>query len=199
MKLRRLGRIRLNSRMSDLRKWIDAATMILEMQSIEELAESRIVVIKHDLIVFHTTNEAAAAKIDRDGFRTGRELDVNERRNAVYFAGRDVNPGLYARNEREDDPYYGQRAVVIPANLKGLRLLDMTESSHDGLPYADPRAFPLHKAFNRFITQGDLHGISLFAEGRIDGTISHLRDGRIYEVCLPKDVANRVRMPAVLL
>ena len=55
----------------------------------------------------------------------------------------------------------------------------------------DAEAYPLHKAFDRFIKTGALGGIPLFADGLIDGTLTYLKDGRIYEICLPKSVANQ--------
>ena len=45
-----------------------------------------------------------------------------------------------------------------------------------------------HKKYSAFVIKGELEKIDL----DIDGTISFLEDGRIYEVCLPKNVANKL-------
>jgi hypothetical protein len=156
-----------------------------------QLAMKRIVIYPQDRLVYHTTNAAAADKIRQEGFRSGKELGINERRGAVYFSDQDVNPGLYARNDRLGEPYHGQATALIAVNLKGLRLLNMTETAEPNSKYSDPGAYPLHKAFDRFIKTGELAGIPLFADDKIDGTISYLKDGRIYEVCLPKKIANQ--------
>lgn len=78
----------------------------------------RVVIYHHDRLVYHTTNAAAAANILRQGFRTGADLGVNERRKAVYAADKDVNPELYSRNDRDTEPYHGQSTALIPINLK---------------------------------------------------------------------------------
>jgi len=150
----------------------------------------RVVIYHHDRLVYHTTNAAAAANILRQGFRTGADLGVNERRKAVYAADKDVNPELYSRNDRDTEPYHGQSTALIPINLKGLRLLNITDGPHPpGTSYSDPEAFPFHKAFQAIVNRGDLHRIPPFAEGKIDGVINYLDDDRIYQVCLPADVA----------
>lgn len=133
-------------------------------------------------IVYHTTNESAADLIRRDGFRTGHDLGVNERRFAVYFADADVNPDLYARN-REGDRYHGQAAVQIPADIQGLVLLNMT--------YRENGEFINHRKYKTLVVNGHLDQLP----HRVDGTISYLEDGRIYEVALPASVANRVLQP----
>jgi len=133
-----------------------------------------------DRYVYHITSESCANKIKEEGFKTGYELGVCEKRKAVYFADKDVNYGVYARNG-EFDEYKGENIGEVKVNIKGLKLLNMTYKNKDGI-------WENHKKYSAFVVRGELENIDL----DIDGTISFLEDGRIYEVCLPKNVANKL-------
>lgn len=115
-----------------------------------------------------------------DGFITGFELGVSEKRKAIFFADRDVNYGIYARN-KEGEIYEGEEIGEILLNIKSLKLLNMTYKNQDGV-------FINHKKYKDINTRGELYDIPY----DIDGTISYLEDGRIYEICLKKDVANDI-------
>jgi hypothetical protein len=142
-----------------------------------------IIMYKHDCIVVHTTGESAAKKIRKTGFDTGKTLGVAEKRSAIYFSDPDVNAGLYARN-RDGDTYAGENAATIAINIKGLRLLNMT--------YKKNGKFVNYLKYQLDVVKGDLDKIPLFVSGEIDGTISFLEDGQIYEICLPKEIANKL-------
>ncbi|MCK9445971.1 hypothetical protein M0Q50_03665 [bacterium] len=132
-----------------------------------------------DKYVYHITSKSCEINIKENGFKTGKELDVCEKRSAVYFADKDVNYGIYARNG-ESETYEGQDIGEVKVNIKGLKLLNMT--------YKDKTGWANHKLYSGIVTRGELEKIPL----DIDGTISFLDDGRIYEVCLKKDVANKL-------
>jgi hypothetical protein len=151
---------------------------------IEDIFDSNkpIIIYHTSRIVYHTTNEKAALGIYKDGFKSGKELNINEKRNAVYFSDIEVNPGLYARNDREGEPNYGQKTSVIPLDLQGLRLMNMG--------YEQNGEWVFHNKYKAFVVRGELNKIPEFAAGKIDGTISYLENGDIYEVCLPTITAN---------
>ena len=149
----------------------------------EAIYDKPIVIYNVSRLVYHTTNEKAAEEIHKHGFKTGHELDVHEKRKAVYFADNDVNTGLYARNDRDTEPHFGQKAVEIPIDLKGLRLLNLSYKKDGEL---------IFKPYRIAVIRGELDKIPMFAEGKINGTINYLENGRIYEVCLPKDLINRL-------
>jgi hypothetical protein len=138
-----------------------------------------VVIFDSPTIVIHTTSESAAEKIKKEGFRTGHELGVAERRKAVYFSGQDVNPGLYARNQ-EGETYEGETPVTVPIDINGLRLLNMN--------YVENQEYVHHKKYQGNVVRGELETLPY----GVDGSISFLENGSIYEVALPKQIANRL-------
>jgi hypothetical protein len=163
--------------MKDLRKFIK--TTIREYLNENKKYENFFVIYDTDKFVSHITSETAANKIIKNGFRTGEELNVAEKRNAIFFSDNDVNYGLYARN-KEGETYEGEKIGEIIVNIKGLKLLNMT--------YKENGNFINYDKYKNFNVKGELEKIPY----DIDGTISFLDDGRIYEVALKKDVANRI-------
>ncbi|MCK9417692.1 hypothetical protein M0Q97_13700, partial [Candidatus Dojkabacteria bacterium] len=83
-----------------------------------------------------------------------------------------------ARN-KEGEIYEGDDIGKIKINLKGLKLLNMSYINNDG-------EFENYNKYKNFSVRGELDQIPF----DIDGTISYLDDGRIYEVTLKKDIAN---------
>jgi hypothetical protein len=138
-----------------------------------------VITVTDKTVVVHETSADAARAIVASGFRTGRDLGVAEKRGAVYFADPSVNPGLYARND-DGDTYAGQEAGQVSVDIAGLRLLNLT--------YREDGRFVHHERYKSVVVRGDL---SELPEG-VDGAIAFLADGRIYEVALPADVANRL-------
>ena len=134
------------------------------------------VVYDKDKIVYHTTGKEIADKIKKEGFKTGQELDVSEKRGAIFFSDLNVNYGLYARN-REGDLYEGQEIATIPVNIKGLKLLNMN--------FKQKGVFVNHKKYKDFVVCGQLDKLPY-----CDGSISYLENGLIYEVALTKETAN---------
>ena len=63
-----------------------------------------------DVFVYHITSSKVAEQIKEEGFKTGQELDVAEKRSAIYFADKTVNYGIYARNQE------GSRTVHVKLN-----------------------------------------------------------------------------------
>lgn len=163
--------------MKDLRKFIK--TTIREYLNENKKYENFFVIYDTDKFVSHITSETAANKIIKNGFRTGEELNVAEKRSAIFFSDNDVNYGLYARN-KEGETYEGEKIGEIIVNIKGLKLLNMT--------YKENGNFINYDKYKNFNVKGELEKIPY----DIDGTISFLDDGRIYEVALKKDVANRI-------
>lgn len=137
------------------------------------------IVYNVDRLVYHITSKTNAEKIIKNGFKTGFELGVSEKRKAVFFSDKDVNYGLYARN-KEGETYAGDEVGEIVVNLKGLKLLNMT--------YKKDGKFINHNKYKDLNVKGELDEIPY----DIDGTISFLEDGRIYEVALKKEVANNI-------
>ena len=132
----------------------------------------------YDRYVYHVTSKWCETEIKEYGFKTGKDLNVCEKRDAIYFAEKDVNYGLYARND-EGDSREGQEIGEVKVNIKALKLLNMTYKDKNDV-------WSNHKLYKDFVVRGELDRIPL----DIDGTISYLDDGRIYEVCLKKEVAN---------
>lgn len=154
--------------------------LLIELLNDPRPHESDMFIVYHqDMIVYHTTGHVAARRILAGGFRTGQDLGVAERRKAVFFADKTVNPDIYARN-KAGEIYNGQRVSLVPANIKGLKLLNMT--------YTEDGVYVNHKKFQHLVVRGEVDQIPF----DVDGTISYLDDGRIYEVCLPVETANRV-------
>src|ERR1035437_6391991 len=141
-----------------------------------------IVVYNEPYLVYHTTNEESANDISKQGFKTGKELNKNEKRGAVYFADKDEH-NLYARNDREGEPYFGQKSSHIQIDIKGLRLLNLSYRKNDEFVF---------QPLTVFATRGDLEKIPMFVQRKIDGTIQYLKDGTIYQVTLPKETVNRL-------
>ena len=127
----------------------------------------------NDGYVYHITSLSNQKEIEEHGFKTGYELDKSEKRKAIYFSDRDVNYGTYARNE-EGDIYEGEEIGEVKVNIKGLKLLNLS--------YKEDSSWVNHKKYNIFSIKGELDKIPF----DIDGTISFLEDGRIFEVCLKK-------------
>lgn len=138
------------------------------------------VVYSRDVFVSHITAKTKEAEIRKKGFLTGHDLQVAEKRKAVFFADLDVNYGLYARNQ-ENELYAGEEVGKITINIKGLKLLNMTYKN-------SKNEFENYSSFKAYNVRGELDKIPF----DIDGTISYLKDGRIYEVALKKDVANKL-------
>ena len=137
------------------------------------------IIYDNDVFVYHITSSKIADKIKEEGFKTGKELGVSEKRSAIYFSDKSVNYGIYARNQ-EGDIYECDEIGEVKVNLKGLKLLNMNYKEND--------VFINHKKYNSYVVKGELDKIPY----EIDGTISYLEDGRIYEVALFKDVANKL-------
>jgi hypothetical protein len=134
---------------------------------------------KHDKYVYHITSKSNESNILKNGFKTGYELNVAEKRHAIFFADKDVNYGIYARN-KDGEIYAGEEIGEVCINLKGLNLLNMTYKNKKG-------KFENHDKYKYINIKGELDKIPY----KIDGTISFLADGRIYEVALKKEVANK--------
>lgn len=132
-----------------------------------------------DKYVYHITGEVAANNIRTQGFKTGNELGVAEKRGAIYFSDYDVNYGIYARNQ-DGEVYDGENIGEVKVNIKGLKLLNLSYKTEDG--------WINHKKYNTFAVRGELDKIPY----DIDGTISFLENGKIFEVALKKEVANKV-------
>ena len=132
-----------------------------------------------DKYVYHTTSKSNELKIYEDGFKTGFETGKAEKRKAIYFSDKDVNPGLYARNQEGED-YEGEDIGMVKINIKDLNLLNMT--------YKKNEVWVNHNKYKDIVVRGELEKIT----EDVDGTISFLEDGRIYEVALLKDIANMV-------
>ena len=134
---------------------------------------------KENRFVCHITSKTKADEILKNGFKTGVELDISEKRKAIYFSDKSVNYGIYARN-KEGEIYDGDEIGEVCINIKGLNLLNMQ--------YKENGIFINHKKYKNDVIKGELENIPY----DIDGTISYLKDGRIFEVCLFKDVANNL-------
>lgn len=143
----------------------------------------KIIKYSRSTLVYHTTSENAAKNILKDGFKTGRELSIAEKRGAVYFSDYDVNYGLYARNE-EGDTYAGQSFGMVAVDISNIPLLNLS--------YREDGKFVLYDQYGVYVTHGDLDKIPEFHHGKVVGAISYLEDGKIYEVCLPVDIANKL-------
>lgn len=160
-----------------IRKYI--ATTIIEYLNENKKYDDFFIVYNIDKFVYHITSENNAKNIIKNGFKTGFELNVSEKRNAIFFSDKDVNYGMYARN-KEGEIYVGEEIGEIVVNLKGLKLLNMT--------YQKNGEFINYNKYKIYNVKGELEHIPY----DIDGTISYLNDGRIYEVALKKEVANKV-------
>lgn len=156
------------------------ATTIHEyLKESTEYYDDFFITFNEDRYVSHITSEKNANDIMKNGFKTGYELNVAEKRKAIFFADNDVNYGIYARN-KEGETYSGEEVGEVVVNIKGLKLLNMT--------YKEDGKFINHQKYKNFNVRGELDEIPY----DIDGTISFLEDGRIYEVALKKDVANKI-------
>lgn len=147
----------------------------MQIQLYEQFIEAQddlYVIYEQPCIVYHTTASEIAKEIEANGFKTGHELNVAERRKAIYFSDKDVNVDMYARNA-EGETYAGQLSGQVAVNIAGLRLLNLN--------YGDN-----HAQYNRAVVRGELDALPTGC----DGAISYLEDGRIYEVALKKEVAN---------
>jgi len=138
------------------------------------------IIYKSDRFVYHITSKTAAEKILKSGFKIGYELNISEKRKAIYFSDKSVNCGLYARN-KEGEIYENDDIGEVEINLKNLKLLNMSYRNVNS-------EFENHKKYKDFVVRGEIDKIPF----DIDGTISFLEDGRIYEVCLKKEIANKL-------
>jgi hypothetical protein len=127
-------------------------------------------------IVVHVTSKDVADTIRQEGFKTGYEVNVAEKRKAIYFADKDVNYGMYARNS-EGETYEGQEIGEVEVDIQGLKLLNMNYKEHN--------TYVNYKQYSGYVVRGELEMLP-----ECDGSISFLEDGRIYEVALKKEVAN---------
>lgn len=125
-------------------------------------------------IVFHQTGDRAAAAILKEGFKTGKDLKVAEKRGAIYAAGNTVNEGMYARNE-EGAANEGQKAAKVAIDIRGLKLFDATK-------------YGSMTEIGSQITRGELDA---FTEQGYDGTVRFLKDGSVYELALPESIASK--------
>lgn len=139
-----------------------------------------IIVYDTDKLVSHITSKKREDDIHKNGFKTGYELGVAEKRKAIFFADKDVNNGIYARN-KEGEANDGEDIGEVTVSLKGLKLLNMTYKD-------DNNKFINYNKYNNYAVRGELDSIPY----DIDGTISYLEDGRIYEVALKKEIANKL-------
>ncbi len=141
-----------------------------------------IVSYNQDRVVHHATGSDVAAKIYKEGFKVGKELGSKRTsvRDAVYFADKGMVDNIYARTGEFED-YAGQKAATIPVNLKGLKLLNLNHKDADG-------QLDIAKEHWEHSTMGDLTHLP---KG-LDGYIGYSADGRIGEVVLSKDTANRL-------
>ena len=146
----------------------------------QRITQAPVVRFEQSRIVHHTTGEKAAEAIAAGQFQTGADLGVAEKRGAVYFADEDVNPGIYARND-EGGSYEGQQARTLPIDIRGLALLNNE--------YAPDQGYPNHQQYGNNRIRGEF---DMLPPG-VDGYISFLDDGRIYEVALPAKIANQAR------
>ena len=131
-----------------------------------------------DKLVNHVSSKKSIGKIEKEGFKTGFELGIAEKRKAIYFSDSGVNEFIYARN-KEGEAFEGDEVGQIFVNIKGLKLLNLNYKNEFG-------EFSNHAEYQKFVTKGELEKIPF----EIDGSISFLQDGRIYEVALKKSVAN---------
>jgi hypothetical protein len=139
-------------------------------------SQSMYIIYSNSTPVYHLTSKKNADIIKRDGFKTGYELNIAERRYAIYFSDLDVNYGIYGRN-KAGEAYEGQELAEVVVDIQNLKLLNMN--------YKENGLFINHKLYNNFVVRGELQMLP-----ECDGSISFLEDGRIYEVVLKKDVAN---------
>jgi hypothetical protein len=146
----------------------------------QRITQAPVVRFEDSRIVHHTTGEKAAEAIAAGQFQTGADLGVAEKRGAVYFADEDVNPGIYARND-EGGSYEGQQARTLPIDIRGLALLNNE--------YAPDQGYPNHQQYGNNRIRGEFDTLP----PGVDGYISFLDDGRIYEVALPAATANQAR------
>lgn len=161
-----------------LRKFI-ATTICEYLNESTKYRDEFFITFNEDRYVSHITSENAANKILKNGFKTGYELNVAEKRHAIFFADNSVNYGMYARNN-EFEEYAGQDIGEVIVNIKGLKLLNMA--------FEENGILVNYNKYKYFHTKGELDKIPY----DIDGTISFLEDGRIYEVALRVDVANKI-------
>ena len=145
--------------------------------------EQKIIIFYEDRYVYHTTGEKAGLEIIKNGFKTGNELKKAERRHAIYFSDLTVNPNIYARN-KEGETYSGQKPLYIRINIKYIPLLNISYK-HNGI-------YINYKKYSSFVVRGELQNISEIIDGEAKGTINFLENGDIFEVCLPKNLANEL-------
>lgn len=124
-------------------------------------------------IVFHQTGDRQKEAIEKEGFKTGQETGLAEKRGAIYAAGNTVNEGMYSRTD-EGSTFAGQKPAKIAIDIRGLRLFDATK-------------YGFASEIGKAIVKGDL---SRLPPG-YDGAIRFLDNGEVYEVALSAASATR--------
>lgn len=126
----------------------------------------------------HVSSKRNIESILQQGFKTGYDLGIAERRKAIYFSDEGVNDFIYARNQ-EGEAFEGEEMGQLHINIKGLKLLNLNYKNENG-------EFYNHAQYQSMVVRGELEKIPF----DIDGTISFLKDGRVYEVALKKETTN---------
>ncbi len=67
------------------------------------------------------------------------------------------------------------------------------------MSYRRDGLFTNHLSYAAQVTRGDLQHIPEIASGMVDGAISFLDDGQIYQVALPVEIANHSMIKEVIL
>lgn len=78
--------------------------------------------------------------------------------------------------------YDGQEIGIVPLNIKGLNLLNMSYKKND--------TYIHYKKYKSFVVRGELNKLP-----KCDGTIIFLENGSVYEVALKKEIANNKLKP----
>ena len=123
--------------------------------------------------IFHETSQINVDKIMKEWFKVWKELNVAEKRWAIYFGGKWVNEWMYSRTKGWE-AFAWQKPWKIKIDTSDLNLLDMNIKEN-------------YIKYNDYVVRWELDKLPKW----YDWTISRLKDGRIYEVALKKDVANR--------
>lgn len=156
----------------------DNTIIINTMEELYQNTLNKIIKINFDCYVYHYTSQKVVGEINVSGFKTGFELKKAERRKAIFFSDKQVNKGLYSRN-KEGELYEGDKTGFIKINIKNLTLLNLNYKDENGI-------YENHNKYKFHVIKGELENIPY----NIDGTISFIKEGLIYEVALTKEVAN---------
>ena len=140
-----------------------------------------IITYKRDRTVVHDTGSKAAEAIHKEGFVVGKYA---EKRGAVYFSDEGFHGvDVYSRTQ-EGHAHEGQKPAKVPINIKGLRLLNLNYKDSAG-------EFANHKEHGLNLIHGNLEKLP---KG-IDGYVSYGTNGKIGEVALSAETANRLLRP----